>query len=72
MFLILPGFTEAPFSVSDLLIRADAPLAAIPAVLPDGITGVWVMSAWSSGHGHRWSSDTGWKRFNKLPRSCRR
>lgn len=65
MFLILPGFAEAPFSVSDLLIRTDAPLAAIPPALPVGITGVWVMSTWSSGHGHRWSSDTGWKRFNK-------
>ena len=66
MFLILPGFAEAPFSVSDLLIRADAPSPSTPPALPAGITGVWIVSTWSSGHGHRWSPATGWTRFNKL------
>jgi hypothetical protein len=66
MFLILPGFAEAPFSVSDPLIRADAPSPSLPPALPMGITGVWVMSTWSSGHGHRWSPAVGWKRFNKF------
>jgi hypothetical protein len=66
VFLILPGFANAPFSVSDLLLRPDAPSPSIPPTLPTGITGVWVMSTWSSGHGHRWSRPTGWKRFSKL------
>jgi hypothetical protein len=64
-FVILPGFTIAPFSVSDLLMRGDAPIPTDEPKLPTAVTDVWLMSTWSTGHGFRWSPDAGWLSFDK-------
>lgn len=65
LFILVSGFTTAPFSVTDLLMRDHAPLPTIDPELPDEITDVWVMSTWNSGDGFRWSPRTGWTRFPK-------
>jgi hypothetical protein len=67
LFILVPGFTAAPFAVNDLLISPEAPMPTIPPGLPAGVTDVWVMSTWDSGGGFRWSSETGWTRFTKVP-----
>jgi hypothetical protein len=67
LFILVPGFTAAPFGVIDLLFSPGAPIPSVPPVLPAGVTDVWVMSTWDSGDGFRWSSETGWRRFTKLP-----
>jgi hypothetical protein len=66
LFLLVPGFTSAPFAVKDLLMMAHAPIPIIPPVLPPEITHVWTMSTWSSGDGFRWAPETGWSRFVKV------
>jgi hypothetical protein len=66
VFVLVPGFTSAPFAVIDLLIAVNAPLPTIPPVLPSEVTHVWAMSGWSTGDGFRWSPDTGWTRFTKV------
>lgn len=40
LFVLFPGFTTAPFSASDPLMRSDAPLPDAAPSLPDGITHV--------------------------------
>jgi hypothetical protein len=67
LFIIVPGFTAAPFAVIELLISPQAPIPTISPDPPPGVTGVWVMSTWDSGDGFRWSSESGWTRFTKLP-----
>jgi hypothetical protein len=67
LFILVRGFAAAPFAVIDLLISPGAPIATIWPVLPSGVTDVWVMSTWDSGDGFRWSEQTGWTRFTKLP-----
>jgi hypothetical protein len=67
LFILVPGFTAAPFAVNDLLISSEAPMPTIPPVMPAGVTDVWVMSTWDSGDGFRWSQNEGWTRFTKLP-----
>ena len=64
-FVYLPGFTTAPFSASDLLMRDRAPLPVEDPRLPDEVTHVWAVSTWSSGDGFRWSPEEGWARFAK-------
>lgn len=64
--IYLPGFTTAPFSASDVLMRNGAPLPTIPPRLPKEVTHVWSVSTWASGDGFRWSPDGGWSRFGKL------
>lgn len=65
-FVIVPGFSEAPFAAADPLARDDAPAPTIPPTLPAEITHVWVTSTWSSGWGFRWSPPPiGWQRFAK-------
>ncbi len=66
LFILVPGFTAAPFAVIDLRISPHAPLPTVPPVLPAGVTHVWTMSTWDSGDGFRWSPTTGWTRFTKL------
>lgn len=65
VFLILPGFADAPFAVTDLLMRYEAPLPIAEPLLPWHITDVWVMSTWMSGTGMRWSRGAGWSSFDK-------
>ncbi|HVE92846.1 MAG TPA: hypothetical protein VNE62_11210 [Actinomycetota bacterium] len=65
-FVFLPGFAEAPFGVTDLLMRNSAPLPLANPQLPDEVTHVWLVSGWSSGRGFRWSPTDGWSFFDKL------
>lgn len=65
LFLLLPGFTTAPVSASDVLMRADGPLPEVPPVLPQGITDVWVMSTWSTGDLFHFGAE-GWSRSRKV------
>jgi hypothetical protein len=44
LFVLLPGFTTAPLSVSDLLMRSETPLPNAAPRLPVGLTDVWLMS----------------------------
>ena len=64
-FILVPGFTPAPFAVVDLLMRDDAPLPLVAPDLPAEVTHVWAASTWSTGHGVRWSPGAGWKTFSK-------
>jgi hypothetical protein len=64
-FLILPGFARVGFSVTELLMRDEAPLPEAPPALPVEVTQVWATSTWSSGRGMRWSPDQGWSYFDK-------
>ncbi len=65
LFVIFPGFTIAPFEVTDLLMRDDAPLPTIAPDLPAPLTHIWGASTWTTGVGMRWSPDRGWERFLK-------
>ncbi|WP_329087757.1 hypothetical protein [Streptosporangium sp. NBC_01469] len=65
-FVLFPGFTTAPFAVSDLLMRDSAPLPTITPNLPAEVTDVWAMSTLNTGDGFRWSPDGGWAKFPKL------
>lgn len=64
-FVILPGFTTAPFSVSDLLWRQDAPLPTQDPSLPPEVTHAWMVSTWSAGVGFYWSPANGWQSVSK-------
>lgn len=66
LFVLLPGFNTAPFTVADLLLRSDAPIPESAPNLPLKLTHVWVMSTWSSGDGFYWSDVKGWARFKKV------
>lgn len=63
IFVVFPPFADAPFGVTDLLMRPNAPLPTLDPDLPDDVTHVWAASAWSSGAGMRWSPDGGWGYF---------
>ncbi len=65
LFVLLPGFTTAPFRASDLLMRADAPLPDAAPRLPQGITDVWLMSTWSTGDVFHYGG-SGWSRSGKV------
>jgi hypothetical protein len=67
-FVFLPGLSDAPFSVTDLLMRDDAPLPLADPVLPSEITHVWAASGWTTGRGFRWSRGDGWASFEKAVR----
>lgn len=62
-FVILPGFSTAPFPVADTLMGGSAGVPDEPPSLPAEITHVWVATTWSSGSGLRWSPGNGWARF---------
>jgi hypothetical protein len=64
-FVIVPGLTTAPFGVSDLLMRDEAPLPTFDPALPLEVSHVWTVSTWSTGSGFRWSPDEGWSMFDK-------
>lgn len=65
LFVLLPGFTTAPFNVTDLLVRDGAPLPDVAPTLPSGISHVWTMSTWSSGDVFRYSEGR-WMRTSKI------
>lgn len=64
-FLILPGFSTAPFEVVDLLWREDGPVPMVRPALPPEVTHVWLVATWRIGSGLRWSPESGWGRFSK-------
>ena len=64
--VLVPGFSPAPFGVTDLLMRDDAPLPDLPPDLPEEITHVWMLSTWTSGKVFSWSSSSGWHRYAKV------
>jgi hypothetical protein len=70
-FVVVPGFTTAPFAVRDLLWRNDAPLPTADPELPAPLTHAWVASTWSSGVGFRWDPAQGWASFQKTPKDPR-
>ncbi len=65
-FILLPGFAEAPFGVTDLLMRESPPLPLTDPQLPEEVTHVWLVSGWASGRGFRWCRTSGWGFFEKL------
>ena len=64
-FVVALGFSPAPFSVTDLLIRDDPPLPRIDPRLPREIGEVWAASSWTAGRVFRWSERFGWQTFDK-------
>lgn len=66
LFVFLPGSSEAPLVAADVLMRDGGPLPTRPPRLPDGLTHLWVMSAWSSGNLFAWGSTDGWSRHEKI------
>ena len=71
--VILAGSSTAPFAVSDILMRMEAPTPTQPPQLPPEVTDVWLMSTWRTGTGFRWNPEPGWSAFEKLAgsASCR-
>ncbi len=65
-FILVPGFSLAPFGVVDMLWRAeDDVVPTMSPDLPDEVTHVWLMAFWSIGSGLRWSPARGWERFER-------
>lgn len=65
-FILVPGFSIAPFGVMDMLWRDDR--YAVPTTrphLPEQVTHVWLMAFWAVGSGLRWSPKSGWERFER-------
>lgn len=65
LFVLFPGFTTAPFSASDVLMRPDGPLPDVAPNLPMGITDVWFMSMWAAGDLFHFG-DGCWSRASKV------
>ncbi len=65
LFVLLPGFTTAPFDVADRLMRSDAPLPGAVLTLPGTLTNVWLMSTWSTGDLFHYGP-RGWMRSRKV------
>jgi len=65
-FILVPGFSTAPFGVVDMLWRdGDDAIPKTTPHLPEQVTHVWLMAFWSIGSGLRWSPDCGWERFER-------
>jgi len=65
-FILVPGFTNAPFGVVDMLWRDEGDVVPTAAPdMPDEVTHVWLMAFWTIGSGLRWSPDGGWERFER-------
>ena len=65
-FILIPGFSIAPFGVTDMLWRDHS--EAVPTrdpQLPPQVTHIWLMSFWTIGSGLRWSPGRGWERFER-------
>ncbi|MET9926394.1 MULTISPECIES: hypothetical protein [unclassified Streptomyces] len=65
-FILLPGFTTAPFESLDPLMRPNGPLPTLAPQLPKEITHLWSMSTWNTGDIFHWSPSAGWTRFRKV------
>jgi hypothetical protein len=65
-FVLVPGFSVAPFAVAELLIRDDPPVPGAPPLLPEEVTHVWVAGTWSAGRAFYWSPALGWSTPTKV------
>lgn len=70
-FVLVPGFTTAPFAVSELLMRPHPPLPLSEPQLPTEVTHVWVVGMWNDGAGCYWDPDTGWSPVLTPPATIR-
>lgn len=64
-FVLLPGFTLAPWPVPYLLMSDSMPLPRIIPELPPEITHIWIASTWNTPTGVHWSPESGWEHFFK-------
>lgn len=65
-FILVPGFSIAPFGVVDMLWRdEDDVVPTTSPHLPNQVTHIWLMAFWTTGSGLRWSPDRGWERFER-------
>jgi hypothetical protein len=64
-FVVVIGFSDLDFSITEPLTRDDPPLPSVDPGLPAEVTHVWVASTWSAGAVFRWSEATGWAVFAK-------
>jgi hypothetical protein len=62
MFILLASMADVDFRVTELFMRSDAPLPAVPPDLPSEVTHVWAASVWGY-PGMRWSPEAGWESF---------
>lgn len=65
VFLVVPGFSTAPFGVVNLLWDGSY-LPVDDPVLPMEVTDVWVATTWNVPRGARWSAAAGWRWFESL------
>jgi len=72
VFVILPGFTTAPFGVVDMLWRHDGAVPVSSPLLPPEVSRVWLASTWRTGSGLRWDPCEGWQRFDTSIESASR
>jgi len=59
-FVLVPGFTTAPFVVSELLTRKHAALPVEEPDLPIEVTHVWIVGMWHDVEGCCWAPHKGW------------
>jgi GNAT superfamily N-acetyltransferase len=59
-FVLVPGFTPAPFAVTELLMNEHARLPLVPPQLPAEVTHVWVVGSFYGVEGFYWAPDIGW------------
>lgn len=66
-FVLVPGFTTAPFAVTELLMRPRVALPLAKPDLPAEVTHVWVVGMWYGVEGCFWSPDEGWSAASTPP-----
>jgi len=66
-FVLVPGFTTAPFAVSVLLTTQHIALPVIDPQLPTEVTHVWVVGMWHDVDGCYWDPAIGWSRVRTPP-----
>lgn len=66
LFVILPGFSSAPWDVSACLMWPEVALPTRPPLLPTAITHLWAMSGWDRGEVLHWAPVAGWSRHDKI------
>lgn len=66
-FVLVPGFTTAPFAVTELLVNEHARLPLVPPHLPTEVTHVWVVGSFYDVEGFYWAPDIGWSAVRTPP-----
>ena len=67
LFVLLPGYTVAPFPARHLLTDQGGCLPGGNPSPPGALTHIWTMSTWSTGDLFGWSETAGWRRHRKVP-----